>query len=155
MRFTLIKDIKQDSIMKPVLTFLLLFTLLYIIVDIFVKNLNFGISYYDVHNTLFGNADEFLEPMEQGVFLEFWHMEIFFSMMILFTLCAVYIRLSTSNSIISTSLLMLSALVSLISIILAFYFSDFFIYIYLSCYFTWHLVAFYMIIISLGKLYNV
>ena len=97
MKFTLIKDLKQDSLMKPILSGLLIFTLLYLIADIIVKNATVGIFITDITYSLFGNEEEFLDPMLQSTFLEFWHIEIFFIMMILLSLSAVFIRLSTMN----------------------------------------------------------
>lgn len=156
MRFTLIKDLKQDSMMKPILSGLLIFILIYLISDIFVKASSFGISLDAVTTTLFGNEDEFIDPISTASFLEFWHMEIFFIMMILLTLSSVFIRLSNSSryKIIVLNLVMISALLSLISLVLSFFLTPEFLVIYLVSFFTWHLSAIYMVLYSLFKLYH-
>ncbi len=155
MKFTLIKKLSQDKSMRPILTGLLLFTLLYILSDILVKYVNFGIFPDTINVTLFGDEEQYIDPLSTSAFLEFWHMEIFFIMMILLTLSAVFVRVSkddTSKTIL-LSALMICALFSLISLVLAFFLAKTFVLIYVILFFIWHAIAVYMILYSLGKLY--
>lgn len=140
--------------MKPLLNGLLLFIFLYIIFDIFVKSHTMGISFTTVSTTLFGNADEFVDPMNKSLFLEFVHMQIFFLMMILLTLSAVYLRLlhQKRNTLVVLNILMLSALLSPVALITAYFYSAEFIGIYLFAFFSWHTVALYMTLSSLWEL---
>ena len=155
MKFTLIKDLRQDKTMRPILSGLILFTLLYLISDIFVKHSSFGILPQNISITLFGNEDEFIEPLSQASFLEFWHMEIFFMMMILLTLSAVFIRLTQNASLrlISLNIVMISAISSLISLFLAYFVSADFIYVYSLSFVLWHVAAIYMTLYSLWSLH--
>ena len=155
MKFTLIKDLKQDFLMKPILSGLLIFTLLYLIADVIVKNATIGIFFNDIAYNLFGNEEEFLDPMLQSVFLEFWHIEIFFIMMILLSLSAVYIRLSTMSTInlIILNTTLLSAILSLVSIVLSYFVWDSFLIVYVISFFLWHILSFYMALISLWNLH--
>ena len=113
-----------------------------------------GLSVSTVSTTLFGNADEFLDPMNESVFLEFIHMQIFFLMMILLTLSAVYARLlhKKSKTVLMLNILLLAALLSPITLMSAYFYSAEFIGIYLFAFFTWHIVAFYMTTASLWEL---
>ena len=155
MRFTLIKNLQEDKSMRPILTGLLIFTLFYLISDIFVKHLNFGIFPDAVSLSLFGDEEQYIDPLSTASFLEFWHIEIFLMMMILLTLSAVFIRLSKKNKskVIVLNVLMLSALFSLISLLLAFFISKTFVFLYSFLYIVWHVTAIYMILYSLWKLY--
>ena len=155
MRFTLIKNLQEDKSMRPILTGLLIFTLFYLISDIFVKHLNFGIFPDAVSLSLFGDEEQYIDPLSTASFLEFWHIEIFLMMMILLTLSAVFIRLSKKNKskVIILNVLMLSALFSLISLLLAFFISKTFVFLYSFLYIVWHVTAIYMILYSLWKLY--
>jgi len=154
MRFTLIKDLKKDSSMRPILSGLLIFTSLYLMADIFVKYLSFGIFSSMIELTLFGNEEEFLDPITQASFLEFIHTEIFFIMMILLTLSAVFIRMATNKKInfIIMNITMISAIFSLISLALSYYISKSFVDIYVFSFFTWHILSIYMSIYSFWKL---
>ena len=156
MRFTLIKDLKQDSLMKPILSGLLIFTLLYLVSDIVVKYFSFGIFPDAINLTLFGDEEQFLDPLTKSSFLEFWHMEIFFIMMILLTLSAVFIRLASDDihKIVIINLVMLLSIISLISILLAFFISKSFVEIYAVSFLSWHILAMYMALYSLWALYN-
>ena len=138
--------------MSLILKGFLLFILLYLISDILVMNSSFGVSIDSVYTTLFGNEDEFIDPIIEAVFLEFWHTQIFFIMMVLLTLNAIFIRVAKRSRTILTNLLMISAIVSLISLALAFYISEIFITPYVATFFIWHIVAIYMIFYSFWKL---
>ena len=154
MKFTLINNIKQDKAMKLILTGFLSFILLYLISDITVKYFSFGILPDAINITLFGSEEEFIDPITKASFLEFWHIEIFFMMMILLTLSAIFIRLANRSRVVMTNTLMISAITSLITLALSYFASSFFIYIYVLTFFIWHLSAVYMIFYSFWKLYD-
>jgi len=151
-KFTVIKNLQKDSAMSLILKGFLLFILLFIISDIFVMKSSFGISPEAINSTLFGNDEAYIDPINEASFLEFWHTQIFFIMMILLTLSAVFIRVAKRSRNILTNALMISALISLLSLPLAFYLSNFFVTLYLVGYFAWHALAFYMILYSFWKL---
>lgn len=156
MRFTLIKNLKEDSSMRPIITGLLVFSFAFVISDIFVKQSLLGLSVESVGYTLFGNEEEFLDPLTPSTFLEMWHTDIFFMMMILLTLSGVYARLSKAKKtkLIVINGVMLSGLATLISFVTAFYISSTFLYIFVVAFFMWHLIALYMIVVSLWRLYD-
>ncbi len=155
MRFTLIKDLRQDASMRPILTGLLIFTLFYILADFIVKYFNFGVFPKAISLSLFGDEEQFIDPLSKASFLEFWHMEIFFIMMILLTLSAVFIRVAKNSNykLFFLNTLMLSALFSLIALLLAYFVSSTFVIVYSFLYSLWHLTAIYMILYSLWKLH--
>lgn len=155
MRFTLIKDMRQDKFMRPVLSFLLFFIIIYLISDIIVKYSSFGIFPDQISNTLYGNEEQFLDAISPSIFLEFWHVEIFFSMMILFTLSTIYLRVSqaSKSAVLFVNIMMLAAISSLLSLVLAYYFSDSFVIFYALCYLLWHFVALFNSIDALKRFY--
>jgi len=154
-QFTIVKNLKKDSTMNSILKGLIFFILLYIIADIFVKYVGIGLTLDTLNISLFGNEEEYIEPMSQALFLEFWHTEIFFIMMILLTLSTVYIRLASNirHYKYILNLVMSSAIISLISLPIAYYMSNDFILIYILGYFIWHGGAIYMSLRSLWELY--
>ena len=103
--------------MRPILTGLLIFIFFYLISNMMVKHFNFGVLPSTVLLTLFGDEEQYIDPLSTASFLEFWHMEIFFIMMLLLTLSAVFIRIAKNSNlkIILINTLMLSSLVSLVS----------------------------------------
>ena len=155
MRFTLIKDIKQDPFMRLVLSFLLLFIFIYLGSDLFVKHSSFGIFPLQISNTLYGDTEQFLDAISASLFLEFWHTEIFFCMMILFTLSTVYLRVSKASkgAIILVHVMMISAFLSLLTLFLAYYGSNFFVNFYVIFNFIWHIGAVGISLDSFKRLY--
>lgn len=154
MKFTLVKDLKEDTLMRPILNGLLLFMLLYLLSDVLVKHFSFGVFVEHVSLTLFGNEDEFVNPLGTASFLEFWHVEIFFMMMILLTLSAVYIRVAKKSNykIIFINILMLSAISTVLFLALSFFVSSSFVELYVICFFSWHITAIFLVLYSLKKL---
>jgi hypothetical protein len=112
----------------------------------------FGISEEALHSTLFGSEEAYIDPINEASFLEFWHTQIFFIMMILLTLSAIFIRVAKRSRNILTNALMISALVSLVSLPLAYYLWAIFLHVYIFTYFLWHIIAIYMIFYSFWKL---
>jgi hypothetical protein len=96
--------------MSLILKGFLVFILLFLVSDIIVMNSSFGISPQSLSTTLFGNEEEFIDPINESSFLEFWHTQIFFIMMILLTLNAIFTRVAKRSRIILTNLLMISSI---------------------------------------------
>ena len=142
--------------MRPILTGLLIFIFFYLISNMMVKHFNFGVLPSTVLLTLFGDEEQYIDPLSTASFLEFWHMEIFFIMMLLLTLSAVFIRIAKNSNlkIILINTLMLSSLVSLVSLLASFFVSSVFVYLYSSLFVLWHIVAIYMVLYALWKLHH-
>ena len=154
MRFTLIKDIKKDRAMRPILNGLLLFTLAYLTLDFIVTNTSLGLTTDTIKVTLLGSEEDFIDPMSESLFLEYIHMQIFFLMMILLTLSAVFARVSNKKtfSLLLINSTMSAALVMLLLLILSFYTTSSFIPLYLISFYLWHIGAIIMTLYSLWSL---
>ena len=152
MKFTLIKDVKGDSLMRPLLGGLLLFILLFLTADILLKNDHIGLTPSHLSQTLFGNEEEYIEPVTEHFLLELMHSDIFFIMMTLLTLSAVYARLCQNKRLrlININITMIAALLSIVLLPLAYYLSPLFIMPWIISFFTWHFLA---IIMSLASLF--
>lgn len=157
MKFTLIKDLKKDKIMKPILSSVLLFSILYIISDFFVKYNNFGITPDIIKLTVLGDEEQFLDPLGKNIFLEFWHIEIFSIMMVCFIVCTIYIRLSNGSkrALFVVNTLLISAILSLVLLPVLYFYSAAFIYPYLFTFYLWHILILAASLISLKALYSV
>ena len=154
MRFTLLKKLEHDSAMQPIMMALLIFMSLFLVSDIFVKEANFGLLSNTVSATLFGNKEEFLDPISRAVFLEFIHTEIFFTMMILLTLSAIFVRVMQKSklNVVILNMVMIASLSSLFFLGLAYFYSKLFVEVYVASFFLWHILAFYMLAYSLWML---
>ncbi len=156
MKFTVIKDLKQYKVMKPILSSVLIFSILYIVSDFFVKYNNFGITPEVVKLTVLGDEEQFLDPLGKNAFLEFWHIEIFSIMMVCFIVSTIYIRLSKGSyrALFIVNILLISAIISLVLLPVLYFYSSMFIYPYLFTFYLWHILIFVTSLISLKALYS-
>lgn len=155
MKFTLLKDVKGDTLMRPLLGGLLLFILLFLSTDIVLKNDHIGLTQSQLSQTLFGNEEEYIEPVTEHFLLELMHSDIFFIMMTLLTLSAVYARLCQNRRlrVININVTMIAALLSIVLLPSAYYLSSLFIMPWLISFFTWHFLAIGMTLASLFYLF--
>lgn len=155
MRFTLIKDVRHDTLMRPLLGGLLLFILLFLSADIALRSGHIGLTPSALSQTLFGNEEEFIEPVTEHFLLEMIHSDIFFIMMTLLTLSAVYARLCQNQRLrlININLTMTAALFSIVLLPSAYYLSPLFVTPWIISFFTWHFLAIGMTLASLVYLF--
>ena len=151
MKFTLIKNLSQDSLMKSILNGLLTFIALYILSSAFVKHFSFGLFPSEIYSTLFGNEEQFIDPLTTSTLLEYWHSEIFFTMMVLLTLSTIFIR-TNKESPIYIHTIMIMAIISIISLPITYFISKNFVNIYSFSTLLWYFTALIMILKSLWKL---
>jgi hypothetical protein len=156
MKFTVIKDLRKDRIMRPILSSALLFGMLFIVADLFVKHNGFGITPTAIKMSVLGDEEQFLDPLGKNVFLEFWHVEIFSIMMVCFIVSTIYIRLSNGSkkALFIVNVMLISAILSLVFLPLLYFLSSSFIYPYLFTFYTWHLCAFFASAVSLKAFYS-
>jgi len=155
MKFTLVKDVKGDSFMRPLLGGLLLFILLFLSADIVLKNDHIGLTEQTLEQTLYGNEEEYIEAASEHFLLELMHSDIFFMMMTLLTLSAVYARLCQNKTLrlLNINATMIAALLTVILLPLAYYVSAGFILPYIITFYIWHILALMMTAASLFYLF--
>ncbi len=155
MKFTVVKDIKNDSLMRPLLGGLLLFILLFLSADILLKSDHIGLTVSKLSQTLFGNEEEYIEAVSEHFMLELMHSDIFFMMMTLLTLSAVYARLCQNKSLrlVNINATMITALLTVVLLPLAYYVSAGFVLPYIITFYAWHILALIMALASLVYLF--
>lgn len=141
--------------MRPLLGGLLLFILLFLSADVLLKSDHIGLTPTHLSETLFGNEAEYIEPVTEHFLLELMHSDIFFMMMTLLTLSAVYARLCQNRRVrlININIAMITALLTIIFLPTAYYLSAHFILPYIISFYAWHLMALMMTLASLYYLF--
>ena len=155
MRFMLVKDLRSDTLMRPLLGGLLLFIALFLLGDVLLKREFIGLDTATVSATLSGDEAAFVEPLSPFSLLEHLHTDIFFIMMTLLTLSAVCARLCRRKRLatVAVHLVMLSALGAVVFLALAYFIGAFFILPWLASFWLWHALALFMAVASLLRLY--
>ncbi len=141
--------------MRPLLGGLLLFMLLFLSADVLLKNNHIGLTPTQLSQTLFGDEEAYIEPATEQFMLELIHSDIFFMMMTLLTLSAVYARLCQNKTIriVNINATMISALLTVLFLPLAYYLSAWFVLPYIIAFYSWHILALFMAIASLYYLF--
>ena len=155
MKFTLVKNISKDVLLRPLLGGLLSFMFLFISADILLKADHIGLTPADLSQTLYGNEENYIDPISEHFLLELLHSDVFFIMMTLLTLSTIFARLVKHDKLrsISIHLLMVSSLASLFFLALAYYTSSVFVIPYILTYYTWHILSIVMICVCLAYLF--
>lgn len=156
MKFTLVKDLKKDALMRPLLTGLLLFLLLFLVSDVLNKKHQIGIGIDGVSSTLYGNEEEFLDPVSIEALLEIAHTDLFFIMMSLLSLSAVFGRLTPATRLNRGMIhaVNLTAFASVALLMIAYYSHPAIAVFWLAAMWGWHALAFWMAAASLYRLYR-
>lgn len=151
MRFTLVKDLRSDTLMRPLLNGLLLFALMFLSADIMLKRDQLGLDRVTLSNTLYGNEEEFIEPASDYFLLELLHSDIFFMMMTLLTLSAVYARLCPFKrvALVVINTAMLAALANVALLALSYFRGSAYLIPWLGSFWLWHVTALFMASASL------
>jgi hypothetical protein len=154
MKFTLVKNLKADPLMRPILLGLLIFTTLFLLSDFIIMIDFFGSSWQAINDTFYGNEEEFIDPLSWGALLEIVHKNIFFMMMTLMILVTIFIRLHKQNETTKflVHLIMITALLSIITFVTAFYIPHYVLLFWLVSTLLWHILALYMSLSSTFKL---
>ncbi|MEA3521678.1 MAG: hypothetical protein U9R50_01750 [Campylobacterota bacterium] len=156
MKFTLLKDLRRDPLMRPVLTGFLLFLMLFITSDLAQKREQIGLHVSSASGVIYGDEESYIDPISTVSLLEILHSDLFMVMMTLLTLSAIYIRLSPYEKLTKILLhaVMLSAILSFILLLMAHYFQSIFLILWLISLWSWHILAFCMSVESLYRLYS-
>ncbi len=156
MKFTLVKDLRQDPLMRPVLSGLLVFLILFFISNLAQKYEQIGLHVKTAALVMYGDEENFIDPISITSLLEILHSDLFMMMMTLLSLSAIYIRLSPHIKLskIVLHLLMISAIFSILFLLGAYYFHTIFLTLWIIFLWIWHLLALSMSIESLYRLYQ-
>lgn len=155
MKFTLVKDLRGNTLLRPLLGGLLFFILLFLSADIVLKNDHIGLSVTALSATLYGDEAQYLEPVTFHFILELLHSDIFFMMMTLLTLSAIYARLCAKHRLrlIMINITMLGALFDIVLLMCAYFLGSIYIPLWLASFWLWHAGALFMAIVSLWNLF--
>lgn len=143
MKFTLNNDLHTKRLIRALVGGLLVFILLFLGFDLLFKGMHYGADYGSVHTVIFGNEDEFIDPISFAALLEGIHADTFFAMMTLLTVVAVYARVVESRlrRVVLINITMISALCAVVAPLMAYYLSELFIWLWLVSVAAWHLCA--------------
>jgi len=155
MKFLISKDRKPSVLLKLLMANVMVAILFYILLDIFLHAYILGFDIATVKANIFGDEENFIEPILLETLLLQVHIDIFMSLIAVMILSSVYIRYHSEQkqSKIFVHLFLFSALVSPIILLLSFFTNMMLVYLYIFMYALWHILAFIMASLNLKRLW--
>jgi hypothetical protein len=159
-KFTLNNDLRNNPLMRRLIGGLVFFLLLFLTLDLVYKAYHIGFAPSEVSTYLFGNEEAFVDPVDFTALLESVHADIFFIMMVLLSLGAVYGRLFGSRRYapLLIHITMCAALIAIIAPLAAYGIASheraialFVVPFWIAALYIWHLGAILMGVASLVK----
>lgn len=119
---------------------------LYLGLDIVLHAYVIGSDLESISNTLYGNVEEFIEPVLIDTLLLQVHIDLFMSLFVIMIISSIYIRLYSDRSMTKwlVHILFLLGLLSPILLIVAYFTSIVFVYVWLVSFILGHLLAMFM-----------
>ena len=128
--------------------------LIYLLLDILLHMYMPGIRVMPIVTTLYGNEEKFIEPILIDSLLLQVHIDLFMSLFTSMIISSIYIRLyanKTFTKVLVHSLLILGLLAPLF-LIVAYFTSVIFIYLWLGSFWVWHLLGIWLSLLIVKKL---
>ena len=148
------KTLESNPLLKNLMAFLLLSLMLYLGLDVLLHQQQIGLTLDLATQTIMGDEENFVEPILFDTLLERVHFDILSSMITLMLIAVMVIRLQPKNQKqLSIHLSFLTAILSQIALILAFYYWSF-IPVWIGLFLLWHLIALWMSANSVWRLYT-
>jgi len=143
MKFLLTKELHQNPLLKLLVVFFIGIIGLFLVSDVILHHYQIGLTPLLASESLLGNEATFVEPMLFDVLLERVHIDIFISMITLMLVAIIYIRISNTNSKGFIHIAFISAILTHISLLLAYFYGTIFAVSWIVLFFLWHILALY------------
>ncbi len=143
MKFLVTKDLAHSQLLAYLIAAVLTAILLYLGLDVVLHGYVIGFDMPAIHSTLFGNVETFEEPILIDSLLLQVHIDLFITIFVLLILSSVYIRLHDKTTTMKWVLhaLFVSGLLAPLSLLLAYFWSEVFVSVWVVTFIVWHLLA--------------
>ena len=143
MKFLVTKELEHNRLLALQVLLLTAVLTLFVFSDMILHHFQIGLTTQKAIETLLGNEEAFMEPMLFSALLERIHIDIFISMITLMLLVVIYIRLGKSRKNRVIHLAFISAILAPVNLILAYFYGEIFVFLWLGFFILWHLCALY------------
>ena len=138
------KDLSHSRLHAYLMGSVVFAILLYLVMDVVLHAYVIGSDIAAIKSTLFGNAETFEEPILIDSLLLQVHIDLFMTLFALLILTSVYIRLheKTKTLRMTVHTLFLLGIVTPIFLLLAYFWSEVFVSLWVATFLIWHALAF-------------
>lgn len=152
MKFLVTKELEQNRLLTLQVLLMTAILTLFLFSDMVLHHFQIGLTPVQAVETLLGNEEAFIEPMLFSVLLERIHIDLFISMITLMLLVVIYIRISKDRKNKMIHVAFLSAILAPLSLLLAYFYGETFVFLWLGMFIVWHICALYFSVIIFRKL---
>jgi len=154
MKFLVTKDLAHSRLLTYLMGSVVFMILIYLGLDTALHSYAIGLDMPGIEATLFGDAENFVEPILIDSLLLQVHIDLFMTLFALLILSSIYIRLYANKPMIKWTvhfLFMLGMLTPLM-LLLSYFAGNFFAYMWLMGFLIWHILAVIMAFVILKRL---
>lgn len=154
MKFLVTKDLAYSKLLSYLMGSVVIVILMYVILDVVMHAYIIGSDVASIKSTLFGNVENFEEPILIDSLLLQVHIDLFMTLFALLILSAIYIRLYSNTTSVKTMVhsLFLLGIISPIVLLIAYLLVEVFVYLWLVSFLLWHIMAFIISLMILKRL---
>ncbi len=154
MKFLVTKDLAHSTLLSYLMGSVVFAILLYLGFDMVLHAYVIGLDMHSASVTLFGDVENFVEPVLIDSLLLQVHIDLFMTLFALLILSSIYIRLYSEKVMTKwvVHLLFLTGMLAPISLILAYFVSASLTVMWLISFVMWHLLASIVSLMILKKL---
>lgn len=154
MKFLVTKDLAHSTLLSYLMGSVVFAILMYLGFDMVLHAYVIGLDLHSVSVTLFGDVENFIEPILIDSLLLQVHIDLFMTLFALLILSSIFIRLYSDKVMTKwiVHLLLSMGILAPVALILAYFVSTLFSVIWLVSFVLWHLLASIVAIMILKKL---
>lgn len=154
MKFLVTKDLSHSRLLSYLMGSVVFAIFLYLGLDTLLHAHIIGLDMQSASVTLFGDAENFIEPVLIDSLLLQVHIDLFMTLFAILILSSIFIRLYSSKAMTKwiVHILFIMGMLAPIALLLAYYVNVFFVAVWLSSFILWHVLASVVTMLILGKL---
>jgi len=154
MKFLVTKDLAHSSLISYLMSSVVFAILLYLGLDTILHAYVIGLDMDSISVTLFGDAENFVEPVLIDSLLLQVHIDLFMTLFAILILSSIYIRLYSSKVMTKwiVHLLFIMGILAPVTLLLAYFVSASFTAMWLISFLLWHVLACMVALMILKKL---
>lgn len=155
MKFLVNKDLEHSRLLKNLMAGVVFALFFFFLLDIILHAYVFGLDISTLSTTLFGNPDEFIEPILLDTLLLQVHIDLFMALLSIMIVASIYIRLHNKKMrtkwLVHT--LFILGLFAPIFLMVAYFTNVWFVTMWLVTFILGHLLAMWMSLLILKRVF--
>ena len=154
MKFLVTKDLAHSTLLSRLMLGVCVALFFYLGLDVLLHGYVLGADMTSIQNTLYGNTEEFIEPILIDTLLLQVHTDLFMSLFSILIIASIYIRLYSSQTITKwlVHFLFILGLLAPLSLVIAYFTSMGIVYVWLATFILGHFLGMWMSLRIIKKL---